>query len=70
MEVLQETADVIRRRMLEDWDLEKVYDPAVKEHLEEQFSYQYPYPKGGEQKLKFTVSELKKRVYFRENRRF
>ena len=69
-EVLEETADVIRRRMLEDWDLEKVYDPAVKEHLEEQFSYQYPYPKGGEQKLKFTVSELKKRVYLRETEDF
>ena len=65
-EVLQETADVIRRQMLENWDADQVYEPSVREQLEQQFTYQYPYEGVLERKLKFTVSELKKRAYLME----
>ena len=35
--------------------------------MEEQFSYQYPYLQSPRQKMKFTVSELKKRAYLLES---
>ena len=35
--------------------------------MEEQFAYQYPYGASRHQKMKFTVSELKKRVYLAES---
>ena len=31
--------------------------------LQEQFAFSYPYEKSSERKLKFTVTELKKRAY-------
>ena len=64
--MLQETADVIRRQILENWDADQVYEPAVRQQLEQQFTYQYPYEGVLERKLKFTVSELKKRAYLME----
>lgn len=55
------TAEVLRR-----WDTGQVYDLQMKELIEEQFSYEYPYSLSQNQKLKFTVSELKKRAYMEE----
>ena len=33
------------------------------EMMQEQFAFSYPYEKSSERKLKFTVTELKKRAY-------
>lgn len=66
-EVAQEVAGRLVRTVLEQWDTEKTYNIEVKEAIEEQFGYHYPYSSGRTQKLKFTVSELKKRVYLLEN---
>ncbi len=54
------------RAVLENWDTDCTYDPAVKVQLDEQFSYVYPYEDAKNQKLKFTVSELKKRTHMEE----
>ncbi len=59
-------ADVWARDVLEHWDVSKVYDAALRERLKGQFSFSYPYEKEGRRKLKFTVSELKKRTYLAE----
>ena len=59
-EVIEETAGRMTRAMLEAWNTSQVYDPAMHEAIKEQFGYQYPYAGSGMQKLKFTVSELKK----------
>lgn len=66
-EVAQEVAGRLARTVLEQWDTEKTYNIEVKEAIEEQFGYHYPYSSGRTQKLKFTVSELKKRAYLLEN---
>ena len=55
------TAELLRR-----WDTQRVYDEQMKHLIEEQFTYEYPYSLGRNQKLKFTVSELKKRAYMEE----
>lgn len=65
-EVEEETAGRITKTMLEQWDTETVYEPEMHEALKEQFSYCYPYADSSRQKLKFTVSELKKRIYLLE----
>ena len=66
-EVIEETAGRMTRAMLEAWNTSQVYDPAMHEAIKEQFGYQYPYAGSGMQKLKFTVSELKKRIYLKES---
>ncbi|MCI8666083.1 MAG: helicase-exonuclease AddAB subunit AddA [Dorea sp.] len=66
-EVAEETAGRITKTMLEQWDTENVYEPKMCEMLNEQFSYRYPYADSRRQKLKFTVSELKKRIYLQES---
>lgn len=62
-EVEEETAGRLGRAVLEQWDTDAIYEPELREILEEQFSYRYPYVTGRQQKLKFTVSELKKRIF-------
>lgn len=66
-EVEEETAGRITKAMLEQWDTDVVYEPKLHESLKEQFSYRYPYAGSRHQKLKFTVSELKKRIYLLES---
>ncbi len=65
-EVEEEAAGRITKAALEQWDADRVYDGEVREHLERQFGYRYPYGESRVKKLKFTVSELKKRVHFLE----
>lgn len=65
-EVAEETAGRMTKAALEQWDTDKVYDGRVREYLKEQFGYRYPYAGSRQQKLKFTVSELKKRVHYLE----
>ena len=66
-EVEEETAGRLTRTILENWDTQKIYEEDVHKTLREQFSYQYPYMDSRQQKLKFTVSELKKRSYLKES---
>lgn len=51
---------------LKNWNSRTVYDRQMQEQLEAQFGFQYPYQSATERKLKFTVSELKKRAYMQE----
>lgn len=57
----------IERSVLEDWDTERVYDEEMHENLRNQFAYRYPYENSQTRKLKFSVSELKKRIYLQES---
>lgn len=66
-EVKEEIKGRMTKAVLENWDTHKIYQPRVREYLEEQFAYHYPYAESKSKKLKFTVSELKKRIYMEEN---
>ena len=59
-EVETEVSGKIQEEILRRWDTSAEYDANVRQTLEEQFAYQYPYPKSHARKMKFTVSELKK----------
>ena len=59
----EETKGVISRSLLEQWDTDRVYEPEMHTVMEEQFGFHYPYEKSSTRKLKFTVTELKKRAY-------
>lgn len=65
-EIEREVAGDIKRQVLEQWDTERVYQSEMEQNLNEQFGYRYPYEYSRNQKLKFTVSELKKRMYQEE----
>ncbi len=65
-EVSQDVKNTFNRAALEAWDTDITYDPEAKERIDAQFSYAYPYGDTQGQKLKFTVSELKKRTYLNE----
>lgn len=65
-DAVEARADVWARDVLEHWDTTRVYDARLHEGLQAQFSFSYPYEKEGRRKLKFTVSELKKRTYMAE----
>lgn len=65
-EVEEETAARITKAMLKQWDTGRIYEPEVREMLETQFGYRYPYRESSRRKLKFTVSELKKRIHLME----
>lgn len=68
--VKEETGEIIKGRftadILRQWDTRVVYNEQMKENIDAQFSYEYPYRADTGQKLKFTVSELKKRAYMEE----
>lgn len=59
--VIESKADELARNVLECWDTEVVYNSALHDSIQHQLSYTYPYEQEGKLKLKFTVSELKKR---------
>lgn len=65
-EVMEEATSRMKKSVLESWDVERVYEPKVQEMLREQFSYCYPYEHRRFQKVKYTVSELKKRAHLLE----
>jgi len=66
-EVEEETVGRITKTMLEQWDTDTIYEPETHEALKEQFSYTYPFAGSHHEKMKFTVSELKKRIYLLES---
>lgn len=63
-DLAEEQGNLLAREVLEHWDVRRIYDEKLREHLEEQLRFCYPYEKAGKQKRKFTVSELKKRAHF------
>lgn len=65
-EVEEEVTDKMSKALLEHWNTDVIYEPEMHKVLKEQFGYRYPYVQSRQQKLKFTVSELKKRVYLQE----
>ena len=52
--------------LLRHWDKGQVFDQKLREQFLEQLNYHYPYEKVDGMKLKFTVSELKKRETLRD----
>ena len=66
-EVTEETKDRMTQVMLREWDTDQIYEPEFHKVLKEQFAYRYPYEGSQVRKLKFTVSELKKRAYDMED---
>ncbi len=65
-EIAAYRGDILAKDVLTHWDVQRVYDEELRKHLETQFSYRYPYLDEQKLKLKFTVSELKKRTYLEE----
>ena len=65
-EAARVAAGELTKEVLLSWDVDNVYEQGVKEQLEEQFSYVYPYANNPKTKQKVSVSELKKRVYLEE----
>lgn len=65
-QVQERAVQLFTRQALEEWNTEQIYDEEMKSSLEEQFSYEYPYRRLEGKKLKYTVSELKKRAYLAE----
>lgn len=65
-EVEEEVAARWKQSVLEAWDTDKVYDAAMRKMLEEQFSFSYAYAGSHLRKIKYTVSELKKRAHLME----
>lgn len=53
-------AEVVAEDVLRNWDDSQVYEPELRERLNAQIDYVYPFEDEGKMKLKFTVSELKK----------
>ena len=58
--------DEIARDVLEHWNTETVYDEELRKHLEEQGSFLIRIGKNRKCSWKFTVSELKKHAYLKE----
>ncbi len=65
-EVGEEAAARLKQSVLEAWDTDKVYDEEMRKMLEEQLSFSYAYEGSHLCKIKYTVSELKKRAHLME----
>lgn len=63
---VEEKAEELALDVLRNWDVSGRYVPGLKERLDAQMDYVYPYEDEGKMKLKFTVSELKKRAALAE----
>ncbi len=65
-EYVKTKGDAIARDVLEHWNPGLVYDEKLQEHLEAQGRFSYPYQEEQKMQMKFTVSELKKYAYLKE----
>lgn len=65
-EKVESAASDLAMDVLAHWNPSSSYVPKLGERLGEQMDYAYPYEDEGQMKLKFTVSELKKRSYLSE----
>lgn len=64
---IERRGESLARDVLEHWDTGQVYHEALRDRLAGQLEYSYPYMQEGRLKLKFTVSELKKRAYLQDD---
>ena len=51
----EEEKSGISRAVLENWDVNEIYEPKLHDMMKEQFEFIYPYEKSSMRKLKFTV---------------
>ncbi|OUP83465.1 helicase-exonuclease AddAB subunit AddA [Lachnoclostridium sp. An169] len=58
----EEHAEALALDVLTHWDESRCFVPELRKSLREQMDYEYAYRDEGKLKLKFTVSELKKRA--------
>lgn len=65
-EIRETVMEQFTRQILERWDTDAVYDAKVREQLEEQFGFRYPFVSDSKTKQKVSVSELKKKAYLEE----
>ena len=65
-EMEEESRGILSKQILNNWDRDTVYDPKLKEQIEQQFSFVYPFAVDPKTKQKVSVSELKKRAYLEE----
>ncbi len=66
VEACEQAADVLTKEVLQQWDTTKVYDAEMKQQIQEQLSYVYPFSDTQMVKQKVSVSEVKKRTYLEE----
>lgn len=59
---VEEAADHLTLEVLKNWNKTRNLSSKFSQMLKEQFEYVYPYEETGKMKMKFTVSELKKRL--------
>lgn len=62
----EQAGQMLAEQTLRNWDAKQVYDSEMEALVREQFSYSYPFGNLEGKKLKYTVSELKKRAYLAE----
>lgn len=65
--VEEEVTQQAKTQLFEQPDTEVTYSENIQKMIEDQFYYEYPYDGSQRKKLKFTVSELKKRAYLKES---
>ena len=56
----EKQAEALAEDVLRNWNASRVYVPELRDRLDAQIDYVYPFKDEGKMKLKFTVSELKK----------
>lgn len=66
-ETEEQLVSTVTKHILAQWDTEQTYDDAMKQQIEEQFTFQYSYADGQIMKQKLSVSELKKRAYMEQD---
>ena len=59
--LIQSQADRLARSVIEHWDDTQVYHEQLRNQIQQQMYYEYPYPRHEQVKRKLSVSELKKR---------
>lgn len=64
--VVEERAGILSLDVLRHWDPGRVYVPELRGQLDAQMDYAYSFEDEGKMKMKFTVSELKKRTVLSE----
>lgn len=65
-DLVESQAESLAKDVLVSWDTKQIYEKELHHSLPQQLKYMYPFEKEGRLKLKFTVSELKKRAYLEE----
>lgn len=62
----EDIGDALAKDVLLHWNTGQVFSDEIRERIEGQLTFRYPYEAARGMKMKFTVSELKKRDYLQE----